>query len=130
MWAYEYGAEVRLDTTTGNERGLVRVPGSGAAVNELAAQGPTIAGGDVYWALSVGSDAPVYSEIRRHDISRGTDTRAQTRITADPARRRATVGFAQDRGTSWYVRAAGADAFEIHRADGFSFEPAPAPELE
>jgi hypothetical protein len=38
----------------------VRIPGSGAAANRLEAQGPTIAsGGEVYWALAVGSDAPV-----------------------------------------------------------------------
>jgi len=78
----------------------------------------------------VGADAPVYREIRTHDISSGEDTRATARITADPARRRATEGFAQDGAASWYVRAAGADVFEIHRVEGLGREPAPSPRLE
>jgi hypothetical protein len=130
VWTYEYGADVRLDTIGGRGRRLVRIPGSGAAANQLAAQGPTIAGGAVSWALAVGGDAPVFSEIRRHDLSSGRNTRATARIEAEPTARRATEGFAQAGGASWYVRTAGRASYEIHRATGLVYEPAPPIRLE
>ena len=129
-WTYEYGADLRLDWLGGRERRLVRIPGSGAAVNTLAAQGPRISGRDVHWMLSVGSDAPVFSEIRRHGIRSGRDTRATQRIDADPSLPRATEGFGQGGGASWYVRAAAAGSYEIHRTTGLDFEKAPPIELE
>jgi hypothetical protein len=130
VWRHEFGADLRLASSDGGGRTLVRVPGSGAAVNELAAQGPSLRGGAVYWMLSVGGDAPVYSEIRRVAIATRRQTRATTRIEADPSRPRATEGFAQDGGRSWYVRAAAANAYEIHLATGLRYEPAPPIVLE
>jgi hypothetical protein len=67
----------------------------------------------------------VYSEIRRVAIATRRQQRATTRIGADPSRPRATEGFAQDGGTSWYVRVVAPDAYEIHRATGLHYEPAP-----
>lgn len=124
VWRYEFGAELRLATTTGKGRRLVRIPGSGAAANQLAAQGPSIAGGSVYWMLSVGGDAPVWSRIRRVRIASGRQQQATTRIDADASRPRATEGFGHDRSASWYVRDAGPDRFEIHRATGLRYEAA------
>jgi hypothetical protein len=116
-----------LDTTSGGRRLLVRLPGSGAEVNDLTAQGPTLGSGGVHWGFSVGEDTPVYTELRRVDLKTLRETRATTRVDADPHFIRATSGFAQDRGTSWYVRAAAAGAFEIHRATSLTYEPAPRP---
>lgn len=130
VWKYEYGADLRLDTTTGRERRLVRLPGSGAAATELVAQGPTIARRRVHWTLAVTGDAPVYSEIRRHHLRRRKDTRATTRIETGPSALRATEGFAQDGAASWYVRTAGPDAYEIRVARGLGYEPAPPPRLD
>jgi hypothetical protein len=126
-WAYEYGSELRLDTTTGHEHRLVRLPGSGAAVEDLFVQGPTVVGDDVFWGLAVGGDVPVYSEVRRHDLGSGRDTRATMTIRTADDRPKATTGFAQDGGVSWYVRDAGSGSYEIHRADGLAYEPAPPP---
>jgi hypothetical protein len=80
--------------------------------------------------LSVGADAPVYSEMRRVAIATRRQQRATTRIDADPSRPRSTEGFAQDGGTSWYVRAVAANAYEIHHATGLHYEPAPPIVLE
>jgi hypothetical protein len=124
VWRHEFGAELRLASGHGG-RLLVRVPGSGAAAEQLEAQGPSLRGGAVYWALAVGGSAPAFSELRRVAVPNRHQTRATTRIDADPSRPRATEGFAQDRGSSWYVRAAGPDAYEIHVATGLSYEPAP-----
>jgi hypothetical protein len=55
-----------MRTAVGREHRLVRLPGSGAAVNHLEAQGPSIVGDVVHWGYSVGQDAPVYAELRRH----------------------------------------------------------------
>jgi hypothetical protein len=87
----------------------------------------TFGGGAVWWAFSVAEDAPVYTELRRVDLKTLRETRATMRVDADPARTRATAGFAHDRGTSWYVRAAATDAFEIHMATNLTYEPAPPP---
>jgi hypothetical protein len=130
VWRHEFGAELRIAGTRGGGRTLVRVPGSGAAANQLAAQGPSLRGDAVYWALSVGGDAPVFSEIRRVAIATRRQQRATTRIEADPSRPRATEGFAQDGSRSWYVRAAAANAYEIHLATGLRYEPAPPIALE
>ena len=124
VWRYEFGSELRLATTTGKGRRLVRIPGSGAAANQLAAQGPSIAGGSVYWMLSVGGDDPVWSRIRRVRIASGRQQQATTRIDADPSLPRATEGFGHDRSASWYVRDVAPDRFEIHRVTGLRYETA------
>ena len=124
VWRYEFGAELRIATTAGKGRRLVRIPGSGAAANDLTAQGPSIGGGSVYWMLSVGGDDPVWSRIRRIRIVSGRQQQATTRIEADARRQRATTGFGHDRSASWYVRAAGPNGFEVHRATGLAYAPA------
>jgi hypothetical protein len=129
-WTYEYGGDLRLDTVGGEGRRLVELFGSGAAANVLEAQGPALVGRDVYWAFSVSQDAPVYSEIRRHDIATRRNFRATTRIDADPSLPSATAGFGQDRGVSWYVRAAAPNAYEVHRASGMTYERAPPIRLD
>ena len=119
-WTYEYGGEVRLATTDGRGRRLVRVPGSGAAARELSADGPTLAGDRVSWALA--SDPPP-SELRRHDLSSRRNTRATTLVDG------VTVGFGQDGGQSWYVRAS-PGGYEVRVATGLTYEPAPPIELD
>jgi hypothetical protein len=117
VWRHEFGAELRLASGHAG-RLLVRVPGSGAAAEQLEAQGPSLRGGAVYWALT-GLEAPVSSELRRVDVANRRQERATTPVDD------ATAGFAQDGATSWYVRAAGPDAYEIHRVTGLRYEPAP-----
>jgi hypothetical protein len=130
VWSYEYGSELRLDTTSGHERRLVRLPGSGAASTELDAQGPTVVGDAVHWALAVGGEEPSFSEIRRFDLTTGSESRTTTRIEGGGNTRWATEGFAQaGAGTSWYVRAAATDRYEVHVATGLSYEPAPPPRI-
>jgi hypothetical protein len=121
---YEFGAELRTATTTGKGRRLVRVPGSGAAANQLTAQGPSLAGGNVYWMLSVGGDAPVWSRIRRVNVAAHGRQQTTTRIDADPSLPRATEGYGHDASGSWYVRDVAPDRFEVHRASGLRYEPA------
>jgi hypothetical protein len=116
VWRYEFGAELRVATTSGEGRRLVRIPGSGAAANQLAAEGPSIAGGSVYWMLAVSGDEPAWSRIRRVRLAAGRQQQSDTRID------RASAGFAHDRSASWYVSQAGADVFEIHRATGLRYE--------
>ena len=130
VWNREFGDELRLASTDGSGRLLVRVPGSGAAADELAAQGPTLRGGGVDWMLSVGGDDPAFSEIRRVAVPTRRQQRANTRIDGDPSLPRATEGFAQDGGRSWYVRAAAANAYEIHLVTGLRYQPAPPIVLE
>ena len=130
VWQYEFGSELRIAGTGGGGHRLIRVPGSGAAANELDAQGPTLGPRGVHWMLSVGGSDPVYSEFRWSALSGDRQRRATTRVDADPARKRATEGFAQDGGVSYYVRAAAADRFEIHRVTGLQYEPAPPIELD
>jgi hypothetical protein len=83
------------------------------------AQGPSLRGGAVYWALSSTGSTPEFGEIRRVDIADRRQERATPRIDAP------SEGFAQDGGVSWYVRAAGPGAYEIHRATGLEYQPAP-----
>jgi hypothetical protein len=111
---------VRLASTDGRGRRLVRIPGSGAAARELGADGPTLAGGFVYWALA--SD-PGPSELRRHALSSGRDTRATALVDG------VTRGFAQDGGSAWYVRSA-PGGYEVRVATGLTYEPAPPIELD
>jgi hypothetical protein len=69
-----------------------------------------------------------FSEIRRVELHTLNERRATTRINTPEERvARATTGFAQDRGTSWYVRVPRQDVFEIHRATGLKYEDAPPP---
>jgi hypothetical protein len=127
-WQYEWGADLSLSTVNGRNRLLVRMPGSGAEVFDLTAQGPTVGRHTVHWALSVGQDTPTFSEIRRVELHTLNEQRATTRINTPEDRvARATTGFAQDRGTSWYVRVPRQDVFEIHRATGLKYEDAPPP---
>jgi hypothetical protein len=118
VWRHEFGAELRVASGRGG-RLLVRVPGSGAAAEQLVAQGPSLRGGAVYWALSSTGSTPEFGEIRRVDIADRRQERATPRIDAP------SEGFAQDGGVSWYVRAAGPGAYEIHRATGLEYQPAP-----
>lgn len=127
VWQYEWGADLALSTLSGHDRLLVRMPGSGAEVFDLTAQGPTVGRHTVHWALSIGEDAPVFSELRQVDVESLRERRATTRIHAPPSVNRATAGFAQDRGTSWYVKAPADGVFEIHRATGLDYEHAPPP---
>jgi hypothetical protein len=116
MWRFEFGGELRIAKTNGTGRRLVRIPGSGAAANQIDGQGPSITGGSVYWMLSVTGDDPVWSRVRRVRVAPRRQQQATTRIDA------ATSGFAHDRSASWYVRDAGAGRFEIHRAAGLRYE--------
>lgn len=127
--SFEYGAVVRLVTTGGKARVLEQVPGSGAAANELEAQGPSIMSRNVYWALSVGFDDPVFTRIRRVAVQSGRRQQATLRVDADPDRLRATSGYGHDRTGSWYVRAA-ANTYEVHRATGLRYLPAGPIELD
>jgi hypothetical protein len=124
VWQHEFGAELRMATTTGKGRTLVRIPGSGAAANTIDAQGPSIAGGNVYWMLSVGGDDPAWSRIRRVRPASGRRQQVTARIDADASLPRATEGFAHDRSGSWYVRDAAPGRFEIHLATGLRYGPA------
>jgi hypothetical protein len=131
VWQHEFGGELRLAGTGGDGRRLVRIPGSGAAADTPVAQGPTLTGGSgVSWMLSVGGDAPVFSEFRRVDLAGRHQRRATTRVDADPARPRATEGFAQAGGVAWYVKAVAAGRYEVHRVTGLTYEPAPPIELD
>jgi hypothetical protein len=130
VWQYEFGAQLRLADTGGGGRALVRVPGSGAAAHDLVTQGPTLAPRGVYWMLAVTDGEPVSSEFRWAGLGGRSQQRATTGVTADPGLERATEGFAQDGGASYYVRAVAADRFEIHRVTGLAWEPAPPIELD
>jgi hypothetical protein len=123
---FEFGAQVRSADTGGGGRALVRVPGSGAAARDLLAQGPTLGGGFVHWAVA--STDPIVSEIRRTPLGGGDDERATTQITA--AAGLATGGFSFDGGIAWYVKTVDADTFEIHRVTGLRYEPAPPLEID
>jgi hypothetical protein len=128
VWQYEWGADLCLSTVGGRGRLLLRMPGSGAEVFDLTAQGPTVGRRDVHWALSVGEAFPTFSEIRRVALSTLKEERATKRIdTASTKVSRATSGFAQDGGVSWYVKVPSQDSYEIHRASGLTYEPAPPP---
>jgi hypothetical protein len=84
----------------------------------------------VHWALSVGGKEPSVSEIRRFDLTTGSDSRATMRVEGGGNTRWATEGFAQEgAGRSWYVRAAATDRYEVHVATGLSYEPAPPPRI-
>jgi hypothetical protein len=124
---YEWGADLRTTMIGGRGRVLVAMPGSGAEVFDLTGQGPTVGRRTVHWALSIGQDSPVFSEIRQVDLTTLAEKRATARIDAPDSVDRATQGFAQDAGTSWYVEVPAPDAFEIHRATGLQYEPAPRP---
>jgi hypothetical protein len=129
VWQYEWGADLCMSVIGGRGQLLVRMPGSGAETFDLTAQGPTVGRRVVHWALSVGVDFPTFSEIRRIDPGTLKEQRATARIeTASTKVVRATSGFAQDRGVSWYVRVPSPDRYEIHRASGLAYEPAPPPE--
>jgi hypothetical protein len=127
VWQYEWGADLSLSTTAGRGRLLVRMPGSGAEVFDLTAQGPTVGRRSVHWALSIGQATPVFSELRQVALKTLKEQRATVRIDAPSTVNRATAGFAQDRGTSWYVRVPATDRFEIHMARGLTYKPAPPP---
>ena len=122
VWLFDYGGQVRLDATTGSEKMIARIPGSGAALNERAAYGPTMVGDRVYWLLSNYGEAGDFSEIWRYDLSRERSERASTRIP------RPAVGFVQDGSTSYFVALPdlsrpGSAPYEIHRRDGLRFAP-------
>jgi hypothetical protein len=123
MRNFEYGAEVRLATTDGRGRVLVGVPGSGAAAREFSAYGPTLAGGFVHWTLSsIGSnEAP--SELRRHALSSGRNTRATALVDG------MTTGFARAGARAWYVRSA-PGGYEVRAATGLTYEPAPPIDID
>jgi hypothetical protein len=117
---FEYGADIRLATTDGRGRVLVEVPGSGAAAREFGAYGPTLAGGFVHWALA-SDDVP--SELRRHALSSGRNTRATALVDG------VTTGFARDGARAWYVRSA-AGGYEVRAATGLTYEPAPPIDID
>jgi hypothetical protein len=128
VWQYEWGADLCLSTAGGRGRLLVRLPGSGAETFDLTAQGPVVGRRVVHWAFSVGQDAPIFTELRQVDLKTLKERRATMRIVPGPRQLdRATTGFSQDRGVSWYVRAPDDHTFEIHRASGLAYEPAPRP---
>jgi len=124
LWRFEFGAQVRVADTGGGGRAVVRIPGSGAASHDLFGQGPTLGGGVVNWMLA--DSNPTASEIRHVGLDGRGHQRATTRVEA--AGGLATTGFSHDGATSWYVKAV-AGGFEIHRATGLQYEPAPPPEL-
>jgi len=74
LCTFEYGGQVRVADTRGRSRAVVRVPGSGAAARDLFAQGPTLGGGFVHWAVA--SSDPSMSEIRRTDLGDGDQSRS------------------------------------------------------
>jgi hypothetical protein len=120
---FEYGADVRLATPDGRGRVLVEVPGSGAAAREFGADGPTLAGGFVHWALASNDSDEVPSELRRHALSSGRNTRATALVDG------MTTGFARDGARAWYVRSA-PGGYEVRAATGLTYEPAPPIEID
>jgi hypothetical protein len=126
VWQFEFGAQVRLADTAGRGRALVRIPGSGAAARDLFAQGPTLGGDFVHWAVA--SSDPLVSEIRRTDLDNGDQERATSQITSGTGL--ATRGFSFDGGVAWYVKPVDADTYEIHRVTGLRYEPAPPLEID
>jgi hypothetical protein len=130
VWQYEWGADLCLSRAGGRGRLLVRMPGSGAETSDLTAQGPLVGRRVVHWAFSVGQDPPIFTELRQVDLRTLKERRATMRITAGPRQLdRSTTGFSQDGGVSWYVRAPDDHTFEIHRASGLAYEPAPPPSM-
>jgi hypothetical protein len=111
VWRFEFGGQLREATTDGKGRLVLRIPGSGAAVNDITALGPSLTGGSLYWMLRVSGDEPVWSRVRR---DRGRQ--ASTRVDA------AAEGYAHGGGASWYVVPAGADIYAVHRAAGLRYE--------
>jgi hypothetical protein len=125
----EYGGSLRITSIGGRGRVLVSLPGSGAADNELDAQGPAISGDSVRWGYVVAGSRPAYTEIRRVSTKSGAEQRATTRLDAAGDAFTPTSGFGFFGGVVWYVRQQTADAFEVHRADGLTYEAAPPPHL-
>jgi hypothetical protein len=125
----EFGGSLRLTSIGGRGRVLVGLPGSGAAVNDLSAQGPAISGDTVRWGYVVAGDRPAFMEIRRVATATRNEQRATTRVDALDDRSSPTTGFAFFDGVAWYVRTRVADAFEVHRATALTYEPAPPPHL-
>lgn len=126
----EYGGSLRITIIGGRGRVLVEVPGSGAAANELDAQGPAIVGSSVRWGYAVAGDRPAFTEIRRVATTTRKEQRATTRVDASADAFSATTGFGFFGGVAWYVREQAADAFEVHRAAGLTYDPAPPPHLD
>jgi hypothetical protein len=129
---HEYGAEIRLTSTRGRTRQIASLPGSGAAAQEYRAVGPSVVRRYVYWGLNQFGDPPVFSEVRRKEVSTGSE-----QLGAHFADR-SIVALSQDAGESFEIRSSGGCApvfcppvgpFDIWRVTGRVFGPAPPLEL-